>query len=79
MKAIAFAKQVLLFTPKAGPWADDLEQLILDPKGGSFNSNDREWTRLVGDWGGWRFRTVGAVRSCYSGAGGVLPREQMHA
>lgn len=62
-KAMDFARQILLFSPKNGPWAEELEKLILEPdttQGGyGFGGDDRGWAQLAGDWGAWRFRTGG--------------------
>ncbi len=63
LQVIAFARQLLFFSPKAGPWADDLEGLFFDSADSShqygYGSGNGDWANLVGDWGAWRLRTSG--------------------
>jgi tetratricopeptide (TPR) repeat protein len=65
-KAMDFARQILHFSPKNGPWADELEKLLLEPGTTQgrygFGGGDRGWADLAGDWGAWRFQTGGVAR-----------------
>ena len=58
-----FARQILLFSPKPGRWAGELEKLMVEKESrrmGMFMDEDSAWPSLAREWGAWRLKSEGS-------------------